>query len=177
MTQVMFLTPGSARLSTSKEVVVKIALKDHMTRKLITVNKDAPAAEALRLMNNYWIRHLPVMDTDEDYIIGMLSERDLLRSPNPDTPVSHLMTSPIKTFPIEAPMKSVVDAMIEEKVSAFLITKEEEVVGIVTSEDMLVLLDQILKKDESSDAPWVLGDLFVNPLLQRTAYLVGQTGV
>ncbi|WP_347358073.1 CBS domain-containing protein [Bdellovibrio sp.] len=156
---------------------MKIALKDHMTRKLITVNKDAPAAEALRLMNNYWIRHLPVLDAEEDYIIGMLSERDLLRSPSSDTPVSKLMTSPIKTFSIEAPMKSVVDAMIEEKVSAFLITKEDEVVGIVTSEDMLILLDQMLKKDESSEAPWVLGDLFANPLLQRTAYLVGQAGV
>ncbi|MGE9743254.1 CBS domain-containing protein [Bdellovibrio bacteriovorus] len=160
-----------------KEVVVKIALKDHMSRKLITVSKDATAAEALRLMNNYWIRHLPVLDEEEDYIVGMLSERDLLRSPHSETPVEKLMSSPLKTFPVEAPMKAVVDAMIEEKVSAFLITKDDEVVGIVTSEDMLVLLDQILKKDESSDAPWVLGDLFANPLLQRTAYLVGQAGV
>ncbi|ASD62670.1 CBS domain-containing protein [Bdellovibrio bacteriovorus] len=156
---------------------MKIALKDHMTRKLITVSKDATASEALRLMTNYWIRHLPVMDEEEDYIVGMLSERDLLRSPHAETPVGKLMSSPLKTFPIEAPMKAVVDAMIEEKVSAFLITKDDEVVGIVTSEDMLVLLDQILKKDESSDAPWVLGDLFSNPLLQRTAYLVGQAGV
>lgn len=156
---------------------MKIALKDHMTRKLITVGKNESAAEALRLMTNYWIRHLPVLDEEQDYIVGMISERDLLRSPHPETPVAKLMSTPLKTFPVDAPMKAVVDAMIEEKVSAFLITKDDEVVGIVTSEDMLVLLDQILKKDESADAPWVLGDLFANPLLQRTAYLVGQAGV
>lgn len=155
---------------------MKIAVKDHMTRKLVTVGKEASAAEALRLMNNYWIRHLPVMDETEEFIVGMLSERDLLRAPSNTTPVSELMSSPIKTFPYDTPVKAVVDAMIEEKVSAYLITKDEEIVGIITSEDMLVLLDQILKKDET-DAPWVLGDLFANPLLQRTAYLVGQAGI
>lgn len=155
---------------------MKIALKDHMTRKLVTVSKEASAAEALRLMNNYWIRHLPVMDETEEFIVGMLSERDLLRAPSNATPVAELMSSPIRTFPYETPVKAVVDAMIEEKVSAFLITKDDEIVGIITSEDMLVLLDQILKKDET-DAPWVLSDLFVNPLLQRTAYLVGQAGI
>ncbi|WP_413612584.1 HPP family protein [Bdellovibrio sp. HCB-110] len=155
---------------------MKMALKDHMTRKIVTVGKGTSAAEAYRLMSNYWIRHLPVMDVDEEYIIGMLSERDLLRSPTPETPVEKLMSTPIKTFGIETPLRSVVDAMIEEKVSAYLITKDEEVVGIVTSEDMLVLLDQLLKRDDTTIG-WNLSEIFANPALQRAAYLVGQAGI
>ncbi|WP_374029189.1 CBS domain-containing protein [Bdellovibrio bacteriovorus] len=154
---------------------MKIALKDHMTRKLVTIGKDATVAEAYRLMTNFWIRHLPVMDETDEFIVGMLSERDLLRAPSQETPVNQVMSSPLKVFEVDAPIKAVVESMIEEKISAFLIAKEDEVVGIVTSEDMLVLLDQLLEKGDHRT--WNLGELLFNPALQRTAYLVGQAGI
>lgn len=154
---------------------MKLVLKNHISRKLITVPTTATAAEAQRLMANYWIRHLPVMNEEDDYIIGMLSDRDLMRASSPEVTVDKIMTSPIKTFDIETPIDDVVEAMIEEKVSAFLITKEEEVVGIVTTEDMLVVLHQVLKKDDTTT--WNLSEILVNPALQRAAYLVGQAGI
>lgn len=154
---------------------MKLALKDHMTRKLITIKNDSTVAEAYRLMKNFWIRHLPVLDQEEEFIVGMVSERDLLAAPSADTPVSRVMSNPIKTFPIETPVKSVVAAMIDEKLSAFLITKDDEIVGIVTSEDMLVLLKEVLKEDNTTQ--WSLSEIFINPALQRAAYIVGQTGI
>lgn len=154
---------------------MKLVLKNHISRKLITVPTTATAAEAQRLMANYWIRHLPVMNEEDDYIIGMLSDRDLMRASSPEVTVDKIMTSPIKTFDIETPIDDVVEAMIEEKVSVFLITKEEEVVGIVTTEDMLVVLHQVLKKDDTTT--WNLSEILVNPALQRAAYLVGQAGI
>ena len=153
-----------------------MALKDHMTRKLVTIHSNESSAEALRLMKNFWIRHLPVLDEEENYIIGMLSERDILSPSAKDTPVKAIMSTPIRTFDIETPLKNVVESMIEEKISAYLITKNDEVVGIITSEDMLLFLDQILtEKDENPS--WVLGDLLSSPTLQKAAYLVGQAGV
>lgn len=153
-----------------------MALKDHMTRRLITINSNESAAEALRLMKNFWIRHLPVLDEEENYIVGMLSERDILSASSKDAQVKTLMSTPIRTFDIETPLKNVVESMIEEKISAYLITKKEEIVGIITSEDMLLFLDQILtEKDENPS--WVLGDLLSSPTLQKAAYLVGQAGV
>ena len=154
---------------------MKMALKDHMTKKLITVSLDAPASEARRLMSNFWIRHLPVMDENDEYIVGMLSDRDLLAASSTETPVSKMMSSPVKTFDINTPIKAVVAAMLEEKISAFLITKDDDVVGIVTSEDMLVLLNEILGKDEASR--WSILELFTSPAVQRTAYSVSQAGI
>lgn len=154
---------------------MKMALKDHMTRTLITINRTATSAEAQRLMTNYWIRHLPVVDEAEEFIIGMLSERDLLAATSADVPVEEIMSTPIQTFSINTSVREVVDAMIDEKISAFLITKENEVVGIVTSEDMLILLDQMLKQEGSHG--WDLSELLVNPALQRAAYLMGQAGI
>lgn len=154
---------------------MKMALKDHMTTKLITVGTDAPASEAKRLMANYWIRHLPVMDEKDEYIVGMLSDRDLLAATDGETSVKKLMSSPIKTFDINTPVKAVVSAMLEEKISAYLITKEDDVVGIVTSEDMLALLNEVLGKDETSR--WSLLEFFASPVFQRTAYSVSQAGI
>lgn len=152
-----------------------MALKDHMTRELVTINRNATAIEAHRLMTNYWIRHLPVVDEAEEYIIGMISERDLLAATSMKVPVEELMSTPIRTFDINTPVRAVVDSMIEEKISAFLITKKDEIVGIITSEDMLILLDQMLK--EEGGKSWDLSELLVNPALQRAAYLMGQAGV
>ncbi|MGZ3768986.1 MAG: CBS domain-containing protein [Bdellovibrio sp.] len=154
---------------------MKMALKDHMTRQLIIINRNATAGEAHRLMINYWIRHLPVVDEHEEYIIGMLSERDLLSAGSPNVTVEKIMASPLKTFPLDTSVRTVVDAMIDEKTSAFLITRDEEVIGIVTSEDMLILLDQLLKQEGSRT--WDLSELLMNPAVQRAAYLVGQAGI
>jgi CBS domain-containing protein len=154
---------------------MKLNLKDHMTKKLITVDKDASVAEARRLMTNYWIRHLPVLDSGEDFIIGMLSERDVLKASSDDVCVEYLMTTPMRTFDIKTPLSDVVEAMIAEKISAFLITKGDEIVGITTSEDMLVLLNELLRKEESPT--WSLSEVFTNPALQKAAYMVGQTGI
>ncbi|UOF01034.1 CBS domain-containing protein [Bdellovibrio reynosensis] len=155
---------------------MRIALKDHMSRKLITINQGATVAEAYRLMSNFWIRHLPVMDEKEEFIVGMLSDRDLLRATNTNTPVEKVMTTPIRTFSEDTPIKAVVEAMIEEKISAYLITKDDEVIGIATTEDMMVLLDQMLKRDDAGHG-WVLNEILINPALQRTAYILGQAGI
>lgn len=154
---------------------MKMALKDHMSRKLINVSCDATAKEAQRLMTNHWIRHLPVMDEDSEFIVGILSDRDLLRTPSLDIPVEELMTTPFKTFDIDTPLVDVLDCMIEEKVSAYLVTQNDDVVGLVSSEDLLIILDQILKEDQ--EKTWVLNEILTNPHLQRAAYIVGQTGI
>ena len=150
-------------------------LQDHMSADLITVKKDTTAGDAQRLMTNFWIRHLPVIDEAEEAIVGILSERDLLRSPSPDIPVEQLMSSPLKTFSVDATLVEVVDAMIDEKISAFLITKGDQVAGIVTTEDMLIVLSELLQEDNRRT--WVLSELLVNPNLQRAAYIISQSGI
>lgn len=154
---------------------MKPELKNNMTHSLVTISKYATASEAYKVMTAEWIRHLPVKDDSQDYIIGILSDRDLLRSPHPTTPVLELMSAPVRSYDISTPVRTVVSSMIEEKLSAFLITNKDEVVGIVTSEDMLLLLSQLLKEDPS--AKWILSEFLVNPVLQRSIDLAAQAGI
>lgn len=154
---------------------MKVNLRNNMSQKLITINHSATAGEAYKIMTANWIRHLPVVDESGDYIIGMLSDRDLLRTPNPSTPVKELMSFPVKTFDVETPVQRVVKAMINEKLSAFIITRQDQIAGIVTSEDMLILLSKILDEEES--AKWVLSEFLVNPVFQRTVNMASQAGI
>lgn len=154
---------------------MKLSLHEHMSRKLVTVEYEATVQEAQRLMTNYWIRHLPVIDNESGHIVGILSDRDLLGAKSLTSPVSDFMTTPFKTFEVDTPILDVVEAMIQDKISAFVITENDNVVGLVTSEDMLVVLAEMLKEDV--EKVWVLNEILVNPTLQRAAYLVGQTGI
>lgn len=154
---------------------MKATLKENMSRSLITIGRNAKCAEAYKLMTEEWIRHLPVLDETGQYVVGMLSDRDLLRSPHPTTPVYELMSSPVQSFDIDTPIRTVVQAMIDDKLSAFMITNKGDIAGIITSEDLLLLLSQLLKED--LNPKWVLSEFLVNPVLQRTVDMASQAGI
>jgi CBS domain-containing protein len=154
---------------------MKVALKNNISRRLITLNKHALANEAYKLMNERVIRHLPVTDDTGEYIVGMLSDRDLLRSPHPTTPIYELMSTPVRTFDVDTSVREVLNAMIEEKKSAFIVTGKEGIEGIVTIEDMLILLRQVLQDEESPK--WILSEFLVNPVFQQTVNMVSQAGI
>jgi CBS domain-containing protein len=154
---------------------MRLSLKDHMSRKLQVISENDTVDNALHMMRNNWIRHLPVLDTNNESVIGMISERDLLASFKTQAPVSSIMSTPVKIFDVNTPLDSIVHAMVEEKIHAYLITDNEEVIGIVTSEDMLVLLEDLLTKDDAK--PTTVMEFLMNPVLQRTMNMMSQAGI
>ena len=51
-------------------------LAEVMTREMVTLDPDAFAVDALRLMSQVGIRHLPIVDQDK--VVGMISLRDFI---------------------------------------------------------------------------------------------------
>lgn len=154
---------------------MKALLKNQITRNLITIHQNTNVFEAQQLMRNHWIRHLPVLDDKNEKVLGLISDRDLLRATGADQSVKELMSAPVKSFEIETPIKTIVHSMIEAKVSAFIITRKSQVVGIVTTEDMLLLLSQFLT--ESNNTELVLAEFLTNPLFQQTSNMLGNVGI
>ena len=153
---------------------MRLSLKDHMSRKLLVIGEGDTVENALQMMRNNWIRHLPVLDKNNEVVIGMVAERDLV-AVAAQSPVKSVMSTPVKTFDSSTPLDSVVNAMIEEKTSAYLITDNKEITGIVTSEDMLVLLKELLTQENSQ--PTTMMDVLMNPVLQRTVNMMSQAGI
>ena len=158
----------------------------------MTVRDTGSVEEAYRLMFSNKIRHLPVLDRDGE-VTGIISDRDIQRAMHSDisdsfgfkmesvkfkddAKVMDYMTWPVKTYDVETDIQLVLQGMIDKKVSAFLITKDEDVVGIVTTDDFLMLLKKLLEEKDDDDG-YVLGDVLTSPLFGRMAQMIGNAGI
>lgn len=129
-------------------------VKENMTKKLVTVHWNEPIEKAYTLMEERRIRHLPVVN-QEGTVIGILSGRDVNRAMDPARPtfskgslVGDFMSWPAVTVEESASIREVAEGMIDEKISALLVSRGTQVVGIVTSEDLLRFLAKMLKDKE-----------------------------
>jgi CBS domain-containing protein len=128
-----------------------------MSPNLVTISAYRPIAEARDLMEEKGIRHLPVVDS-EGLVIGILSDRDVNRAMSPVRPgfmggsaVSDFMSWPAITVDEGMPLAEVAEGMLDEKVSSFLVTRGgREVVGIITSDDLLKVLRNLLRGETKS---------------------------
>lgn len=138
-----------------------------MSSDVVTIGADASVHDALELMNDHRIRHLPVVGDDGD-MVGMLSNRDAMRcalQPSPRKgwePAKHTRVRDVMTtgrVHLVGPNVLVLDAaevLCREKVSALPVVQGKKLVGIVTSEDLLwALLDEVGRRedDELDEGP------------------------
>jgi acetoin utilization protein AcuB len=171
---------------------VQPKLQEAMSKKLVTVLESYSLEAAYSLMTNYKIRHLPVTDNNEE-IVGIISDRDLQRAMrshiennggirveenefDPRSKVGDYMTWPVMTVPETMPMKSVVEIMLKEKVSALIVEREDYAAGIVTTHDLLKVLASILKEHEPS-ARMTLAEWLANPAMMSVTNSLAQAGI
>lgn len=167
-------------------------LSQNMSNRLITINGSAQLLRAYELMAKHNIRHLPAVNADGD-IVGIISERDLLRATestvigdgvfrmescdiSPDKLVKDYMSWPVKTVDKDTQLKVVCARMIQEKISAYLITDGNQVMGIVTTDDMLKALYNLLPGPEA-DLKTKVEAMFMNPSIGQFAQSIADIGI
>lgn len=131
--------------------------RESMTKSLVKVRWNESMARASEIMEERRIRHLPVMD-EASKVVGVLSSHDVVRAMNPNRPgfdakalVGDFMSWPVISVKESTPIKDVAEGMIDEKVSCFLVENSEgATVGIITSEDLLRLLHNMLSTNGST---------------------------
>ncbi len=124
-----------------------------MTKKVITINKDADIFEAKEKMAEHRIRHIPVV-TKDYHLIGIVSDRDV-RSAMPSKPLSDYNSKKIKDKvarlkikdimtidPVTiSPLHTVQDALVlmqNTRVGAFPVVDEQgKLRGIISVRDLL----------------------------------------
>jgi CBS domain-containing protein len=151
-----------------------------MSPNLVTISAYQPISEARSVMEEKGIRHLPVLDS-EGLVIGILSDRDVNRAMSPVRPgflggmlVSDFMSWPAITVDESMPLADVAEGMLDEKVSSFLVTKEgREVVGIITSDDMLKVLRNLLRGEAKSS----LRALTYSPVVREALHEIQSVGL
>jgi acetoin utilization protein AcuB len=140
----VYISPPSWEISMNADEI--------MTTEVVTVTTTTSIGEALRLLSDLTIRHLPV--TEDGEVKGMLSDRDF-RALGLDTvndmehmdeltsrlsnPVSELMTGGVLTVDRGADVKEIIDLMVDEKVGAVPVIESDQgnLVGLVSYVDVL----------------------------------------
>lgn len=125
-----------------------LTVERFMTRSPLTVGHDQPLAVAHRMMREHRVRHLPVLDGGT--LVGVVSQRDLyLIETLSDVDVESVvveeaMTREVETLAPDTPLKDVVIAMLEKRISSVVIARARHVVGIFTTVDALGALSLLL---------------------------------
>jgi acetoin utilization protein AcuB len=120
-----------------------------MTRDVIVVPHSLSVTHAWKILQENQIRHLPVVDDGK--LAGILSDRDLLLlghiQPSGevsfvDRAVGDIMTLRPLTCTPTSSVAEVVRIMTSHKIDALPVVSGDRLVGLVTSTDLLLLLDK-----------------------------------
>ena len=154
-----------------------------MSKDLIAIGWTENIATAYRRMSEHKIRHLPIHN-EFGQVVGVLSDRDVNRAMimdpasesiefDADVLVRDFMSWPVKYVEQDSDLSFVVKRMIVEKVSSLIVRKGMTAVGIITTEDLLKVLSNLLA-NPMTPAEWTLNSFIsgIDSASQRLASTV-----
>src|SRR5699024_4421633 len=124
-----------------------------MKTDIVTLPPSATIAEALKLLQEHRIRHIPIINEHKN-VIGIVSDRDV-RDASPSifdidsnnlelkNEIQTIMSHPVITIhPLDF-VEEIARIFYEEEIAALPVIRDNKLVGIVTEKDMLYTLIQL----------------------------------
>ena len=142
-------------------------VKDYMSSPINVIERNEPIQMARNLMFKYSIGRLPVLDNGK--LVGIVTKYDITnrlnqaapewrRRPIDKIPIQVVMTEkPITIFP-DATMPQAAELLIENDISGLPVERDGEIVGMITTRDMV-------KYFSEQDIKATVGDLMSKNIL------------
>jgi len=151
--------------------MAELLAKDIMTKKVITISKDATLAELAKLLIKNKISGVPIVDKREE-LVGIVTEADIIvkesNLPFPlsfsfaflesyesytkstkeylETRVEEVMSTNVKTAREDMPIGKVVNIMVNNNINRLpVLNNDGKLTGIITRAD---IIKSIIKKSE-----------------------------
>jgi acetoin utilization protein AcuB len=115
---------------------------ERMTRNPVTVTDQTTVEQALEIIQERELRHLPVID-DKDGLVGIVSEKDLLRARG-DAPIAGVMTTDVITVTEYTALEDAARIMADHKISSLPVMRNGRLVGIITETDLFKVFLELL---------------------------------
>src|SRR5690625_5165569 len=128
-------------------------VEDIMKRNVITLPPTASIHEALSLLRQHHIRHIPIIDK-ENHLVGIISDRDIRDAlpsifekesdhTNLQKSVQVIMSYPVITVhPLDF-IEEIARIFYDEEFASLPVVSNNKLVGLVTEKDMLYTLIQL----------------------------------
>ncbi|HXE71689.1 MAG TPA: cystathionine beta-synthase [Candidatus Nitrosotenuis sp.] len=122
------------------------SLKDVLDSKVggpsevITVNAGDPVRQAIEIMRRYSVSQLPVMENGD--VVGTVQETQLMNLIFEDASllgetVQAVMSDPLPVLPLETPIPSVYQVLLEGRSAVMVADPQQHLVGILTKIDLI----------------------------------------
>ena len=112
----------------------ELRVSDLMTTAVITVEADEPVGEAHADMELGAIRHLPVLDHGK--LVGIVSDRDLIRIRKRPTRVRDVMSRELVTTRPQSPAHAAASLMLDHRIGSVPVVDDDgALIGMVTLTD------------------------------------------
>lgn len=115
-------------------------IHDIMHSPVVTLQRHNTVADARKAVQEKQLSSLPIVGSDGE-LLGIVSTTDLVGDVKDGTPLSKVMTDRVYTIPEYNDVSAAARVMRNHKIHHVVVTKEKEIVGMVSSFDLLQLVE------------------------------------
>lgn len=115
-------------------------IADLMTEKVMAATPHQTVGHVREVMQAHSVSCMPVVDP-EGAPVGIVTSTDVLGAEKDGTPISHIMTEKVYTVPQYSDVSMAARIMRNHKIHHVLVTHEGTLIGIISSFDLLQLVD------------------------------------
>jgi acetoin utilization protein AcuB len=141
-----------------------------MSKNVYTVNSDSPLSEAVKILREKKIKHLPVVDK-KHAVVGVLSDRDIkeympskattldvfeLHNVLLETKIAKVMKKQVFTAKPDLPIEEAAMLMYDKNIGCLPIVENNKLVGIISDRDLFRVLVDITGVRQGGDRFYVV---------------------
>ncbi len=138
-----------------------ITIDEFMTAQPVTLSETDTLADAWRVMTEKHIRHIPITDS-RHHLQGLVTQRDVLAATDPEmlkqgdieadphaaTPLTDIMIRDVSTIAPGSAVRQAALFMQAHKFGCLPVTRDDELVGIITDTDFISIAINLLEQAE-----------------------------
>jgi CBS domain-containing protein len=117
-----------------------VKVHELMTNNVTTAQPHQTVGQVKGKMTKHSLSNVPVVSSD-NIPIGVVSTSDILTVEKEGTPISNIMTEKVYTIPEYEDVSVAARVMRNHKIHHLIVTQEKKVVGIISSFDLLKLIE------------------------------------
>ena len=117
-----------------------VKVHEIMTNDVTTAQPHQTVGQIKGKMTKHNLSNIPVVSSDNTPI-GVVSTSDMLTVEKEGTPISNIMTEKVYTIPEYEDVSVAARVMRNHKIHHLIVTQEQKVVGIISSFDLLKLVE------------------------------------
>lgn len=129
---------------------MNIKIADLMAKQVIVARPHHTVSHARHIMERNRVSALPVVGPENE-ALGIITTTDLARRRKEETPCGRIMSDAVHTVPAYNDISIAARIMRSHKIHHVVVTKEKRVVGIISSFDLLKLVEG--KRFEMKNSP------------------------